>query len=195
MTEKTNSYEDAPAANRPTLNAKMFRAIAREIDCSPGDYDQTQPYGALNMAADPDQPGYWNLYAPNDADDGAECCSACCVAGWAYFMTHAGTETAPDETESPWPDGWETQHAVAKQALGLTDEEAALLFCSYWPTEWYPAAGLELTADDLEEIEERIERGFSAKKQPEPEEAIAILEWIADHGKLPPTADHNLPTA
>lgn len=187
----------APAAapDRPVINTRLIRQIVREIECDDGHgYNQSQPYMSDYMEADPDAPGRFTLYRPMDGEDPTECGTACCVAGWAYYLTHEGTQAdgvherhgVPD----PSPAGWPAQHKTAQAVLGLTVAEACVLFAESWPVEWWQQAGIDHDVEQSE-IHERRAEGLPACKIPNADEAIAILSMIADTGRFPDTEPTN----
>ena len=148
--------------------------IAEEIRIAPEAYDQGREYMALPPADGWRTEGE-RLPRPSEERKAATACGTpCCVAGWAYWL--GGAAAGKDGHYADW----EEQKKAARTNLGLTEKETDALCRTAWPREWFDAAGLP------PRTKEQWLGASSGLREPDAGEATTILEWIADHGRMPP---------
>ena len=141
----------------PPLDGDMFVRVAALIEKEQDMYDQGNFYEA--------------------PEKGEFCDTPFCVAGWAA-MEARGSDWSVDSPANDEID--RDQVRIAGEALQITADEADRLFANRWPAWWFRAAGCK------ERIEKRCEYD-DGHLIPMYEEAVAVLEWIAKHDRVPPT--------
>lgn len=135
-----------------TRNRDLFYKIADRIERQPDDYDQAK-WGEDNSLVvatrlDPSDPAIHELVA----DTINECGTSHCIAGHAadlegwvpsMYVNSVGIHGSWDRVVAPGHDPIDRDgtsiFGVARDLLGLTDDEASILFSEYWMAEgWEP---------------------------------------------------------
>ena len=140
------------------FNAKAFRRIADIIEAEPGGYDQR-----------------WDLTGAGKEG----CGSACCVAGHAARISNEVDGLDPGEIVLG-------QYQIARRVLGV--KNSGSLFYATWPIWWFTESGAAGIEDLTGGTRGRTLRrdGTLRRAEPRAHEAVIVLRWIADLGRIPP---------
>ena len=117
--------------------------------------------------------------------------AAICVAGAAALLAdrlarRAGAvEAAAHEARRRH----QCTHDVARDWLGLTEEESGLLFAAGWPELWWAAAGVSPSADaEATRWEFEHDHRATPMLRPAAGDAAVLLPLLARRGSLPAAA-------
>jgi hypothetical protein len=126
------------------MNTDLMRQIADAIELFPDHFDMSSYYSDHGSACDCD----------DCCARGGVCDTTACIAGWAVILDQGERLTAARRTSLDW-------FAEGRHALGLTPDEADVLFVSYgneWWLESYRALGIGIDYGYVEADAPRVAR-------------------------------------